>query len=160
MASWKSKLLSQAGRTTLVASVLQSVPLYTMSTFHIPVSICDDIDWTMRHFWWVGNLKKTRFLASTSWDQICKPKRFGGLGIRKAKEVNPALLSKLAWKIASGDSALWCIVIRAKYDVTVEDRFPRGKANCSMVWRGMVAATDLAHKGAQMIIGSGTKIDI
>ena len=31
--SWNAKLLSQAGRTTLISSILQAMPLYTFSCF-------------------------------------------------------------------------------------------------------------------------------
>lgn len=37
---WKAKLLSQAGRTTLLSSVMQS--LYTFSCFKVPETICDN----------------------------------------------------------------------------------------------------------------------
>ena len=38
---WKARLLSQVGRTTLISSVLQSLPLYTFSCFKVPESICN-----------------------------------------------------------------------------------------------------------------------
>ena len=37
---WKMKLLSQAGRTTLIAFVLQSLPLYSFSCFKVPEHVC------------------------------------------------------------------------------------------------------------------------
>ena len=38
---WKAKLLSQAGRTTLISSILQAMPLYTFSCFRIPETVCN-----------------------------------------------------------------------------------------------------------------------
>ena len=41
---WKAKLLSQAGRTTLIASVLQAMPLYVFSCFKVPEATCKKLD--------------------------------------------------------------------------------------------------------------------
>ena len=49
---WKAKLLSQAGRTTLIHLVVQSLPLYTFSCFRVPESICNKLDPITRSFWW------------------------------------------------------------------------------------------------------------
>ena len=49
---WKEKLLSQAGKSTLISSVLQSLPLYTFSCFKVPEAICNKLDSTIRDFWW------------------------------------------------------------------------------------------------------------
>uniref|UniRef100_A0A803NV61 Reverse transcriptase domain-containing protein n=1 Tax=Cannabis sativa TaxID=3483 RepID=A0A803NV61_CANSA len=51
---WRSKLLSQAGRTTLIQSVVASITVYAMSTFLLPQRICDELDKVVRKFWWVG----------------------------------------------------------------------------------------------------------
>ena len=47
---WKAKLLSQASRTTLIASVLQAMPLYTFSFFRVPETICNKLDAITRAF--------------------------------------------------------------------------------------------------------------
>ena len=41
---WKAKLLSQAGRTTLIVSVLQAMPLYVFSCFKVPEATCKKLD--------------------------------------------------------------------------------------------------------------------
>uniref|UniRef100_A0A803QRE0 Reverse transcriptase domain-containing protein n=1 Tax=Cannabis sativa TaxID=3483 RepID=A0A803QRE0_CANSA len=82
---WKSKLLSFAGRTTLVKSVALSIPLYAMSTNKLPVSSCREIDRVIRKYWWTGNTKKDRFLALVGWDRLCSPMATGGLGFPEAK---------------------------------------------------------------------------
>ncbi|XP_050278159.1 uncharacterized protein LOC126719671 [Quercus robur] len=45
---WKAKLLSQAGRTTLISSVLQSLPLYAFSCFK-------DCPTLREGRWWIGD---------------------------------------------------------------------------------------------------------
>lgn len=37
---WKAKLLSQAGRATLVKHVVSAMPLYFMAATKIPIEIC------------------------------------------------------------------------------------------------------------------------
>lgn len=49
---WKAKLLSQAGRTTLISSVLKSIPLYTYSCFKVLDTICKKLDSVIRDSWW------------------------------------------------------------------------------------------------------------
>ena len=90
---WKSRLLSQAGRTTLISYVLQSLPLYTFSCFKVPESICNKMDAIVRSFWW-GHETGDKKLHLINWDKICKPKRWGGLGIKKFSLMNQALLEK------------------------------------------------------------------
>ena len=52
---WKVRIQSQEGRTTLIALVLQSIPLYTFSCFKVPETICNKLDTTIRAFWWDMN---------------------------------------------------------------------------------------------------------
>ena len=68
---WKEKLLSQAGKSTLISSVLQSLPLYTFSCFKVPEAICNKLDSTIRDFWWGYDhgVKKMHLLH---WDKICR----------------------------------------------------------------------------------------
>ncbi|KAI5349115.1 hypothetical protein L3X38_002002 [Prunus dulcis] len=44
LASWKSKLLSFAGRTTLIQAVMSAMPVYAMQTAKLPMSTCEDLD--------------------------------------------------------------------------------------------------------------------
>ncbi|KAL8473993.1 hypothetical protein ACS0TY_030733 [Phlomoides rotata] len=49
---WKGRTLSQAGKLTLLRSVIQTISTYLMSVFQIPAGIIDHIESAMCHFWW------------------------------------------------------------------------------------------------------------
>lgn len=51
------------------------------------------------------------------WDKLCRPKCVGGLDFKKTKEVNAALLAKLAWMVVSSKQSLCMDVLRSKYNV-------------------------------------------
>ncbi|KAL9661152.1 hypothetical protein QQ045_025974 [Rhodiola kirilowii] len=55
---WKHKLLSGAGREVMIKSVLQVIPLYTMSCFKLPVSICKKLTSVILKFWWHITINK------------------------------------------------------------------------------------------------------
>jgi hypothetical protein len=42
--SWKVKFLSQAGKEILLKAVVQAIPLYSMSVFLLPMSLCKEIN--------------------------------------------------------------------------------------------------------------------
>ena len=44
LADWKGKVLSQAGRRTLIQSTTSSIPLHTMQTALLPLGICKKLD--------------------------------------------------------------------------------------------------------------------
>lgn len=49
------------------------------------------------------------------WSNICKPKSEGGLGIRKAADMNKALLAKLNWRLVKEHDKLWVRFVKSKY---------------------------------------------
>lgn len=52
LASWKAKVLSMAGRATLIKSVFSSVPVYHMQLLKFPSKECSKIDKLSRNFLW------------------------------------------------------------------------------------------------------------
>lgn len=111
---WQSKLLSKAGKETLIKAVVQAISVYTMLTFKISKGICDNLDAMVRHFWWGTKNGSNRFLALKSWKEVCQSKDSGRLGFKRFKDINSTLLSKLGWLVAKGDNRLWVEVLRRK----------------------------------------------
>ncbi|KAF9592580.1 hypothetical protein IFM89_016031 [Coptis chinensis] len=103
---WKAKALSQAGRTTLIQAVIQATPLYVMSTYLLPMATCNKMDKACRDFWWNGT-EQSKSVHTIGWEQICKSKQEGGLGLRKTRDMNKAMLAKLPWKAATDVHSLW-----------------------------------------------------
>lgn len=50
--SWTTKFLSGAGKLVMLQSVLTYLPTYSMSTFKIPISLCNRIQSILTRFWW------------------------------------------------------------------------------------------------------------
>jgi hypothetical protein len=44
IAGWRAKTLSQVGRLILIKFVVATLPLYAISTFLLPKSLCSELD--------------------------------------------------------------------------------------------------------------------
>ena len=49
---WRHKTLSWGSKGTLINSVIQSTPIYTMSILRVPVVVYDGLNQLSRRFWW------------------------------------------------------------------------------------------------------------
>uniref|UniRef100_A0A803PIH2 DUF4283 domain-containing protein n=1 Tax=Cannabis sativa TaxID=3483 RepID=A0A803PIH2_CANSA len=153
---WKAKLLSQAGRKPLIGYVLQSIPNYFMSTTQVPSTLCGQLDRLLARFWWVGNADKRHYCALKCWDKICQPKRCGGLGFRRLKDMNMALLSKLSWMVLQGQDKVWVKLLLDKYCSKVDVWQIEKHGTDSRCWKSLLEARSICVKGVNILIADGS----
>ena len=96
ISGWKSKSLSQMGRSTLIKSVALTSPIYVMAAFKLPTGLCSELDAMVHQFWWSPRKDGNRFFSPMAWSDICKPLADGGLGFRSFESFNEAMIAKLA----------------------------------------------------------------
>ncbi|CAL1398235.1 unnamed protein product [Linum trigynum] len=155
LTSWKARTLSLAGRVTLAVSVLNALPTYAMQTTCLPLSICDAIDRKVRSFVW-GSIEGKRKTHLVAWDNICKPKSQGGLGLKSARHMNMAYMIKLGWHMLNNASDLWVQVLQGKYfkhqggDITTMK-----KSNHSNLWKAIVRGMRLMREATCWSIRDG-----
>jgi hypothetical protein len=96
--SWSSKKLSFAGRLQLLSSILYSIQVYGSSIFILPKRILKDISQKFSLFLWNdsdGNTAK----AKISRNDICFPKKEGGLGLKYVEIWNISSMMRHIWSI-------------------------------------------------------------
>ncbi|XP_062021276.1 uncharacterized protein LOC133737799 [Rosa rugosa] len=159
LSGWKSKVLSMAGRLTLIHSVTATIPSYAMQTAKLPTSICDSLDKLNRNFLW-GDIEDKRRVHLINWDTVCLPKSLGGLGIKKSSEMNQAMLAKAGWRLFQNNSGLWATVYKDKYlshDNLFDANYQIPK-DCSSTWRSVVHGASLLKQGLTWRVGDGKRI--
>ncbi|XP_026428903.1 uncharacterized protein LOC113324832 [Papaver somniferum] len=104
------------GKTTLVKHVGQAMSLYQMTTFLIPKSMCQKIDFQLNNYWWGedprSNKRKMHIIA---WENICKTKKECGLGFKISEINNLAMMARSVWRLVENPSSLLAQVLKAKY---------------------------------------------
>ena len=116
---WRGRFLSLAGRISLVKTIISSVPLYYLSIFKAPESIYKNITSIQRRFLW-GWGKEKRPIQWVSWEDVCKSKEDGGLGIRDIRKFNLALLARWRWRLVSNEEGRWKDLLATKYGMVTE----------------------------------------
>lgn len=98
LASWKTKILNQAGRTTFTRASLNSIPTHVMQYIQLPHKIAQQVDNIQRDFIW-GTTNERRMMHMIKWEVITQPKYSGGLGIHKTSTKNDTMHCALAWRL-------------------------------------------------------------
>ncbi|XP_058742674.1 uncharacterized protein LOC131615213 [Vicia villosa] len=157
--SWSSRSLSQAGRETLIKSVLQSIPTYIMSIFLLPSSLIDEIEKMSNSFWW-GHTKDNSSIHWLSWDKLSMPKKFGGMGFKNLSAFNYSMLSKQAWSLMTKPNTLVSRLYKARYFPKCDFLNSEIGHNPSYVWRSIWSAKFVVRGGNKWSIGTGGCISV
>jgi len=158
LAGWKANMLSKAGRAVLIQSTLEALPAHTMQCFKLPVSTSAQLDCINREFFWKKTNNANKGLPLVAWTKVCMPKTMGGLGLRRAQDVNLAFQCKLAWKVLQDKSSMWASVMRAKYLRTSHLFDCPSKHGASLVWRNILKCRDILKQGMRWSVGTGQDI--
>ncbi|KAF7808233.1 reverse transcriptase [Senna tora] len=106
LTGWKSKLLSQAARLTLIKSVIQSSPLYRLSILDKPGKYTNHLESICTNFYWgYKEAKPAMHLLLEKKSYLKKQK--GGLGLRQTALFNKALLAKQVWEIVDKPHSIY-----------------------------------------------------
>ncbi|XP_074264051.1 uncharacterized protein LOC141586650 [Silene latifolia] len=101
-----SRKLSYAGRIVLIQSVLSTLHSYWARIFILLKAVISNIEGIGRSFLWHGSDPKEN-PALISWDNVCKPMRQGGLGLKNLHQWNIAVVGKYVWWVAKKADHLW-----------------------------------------------------
>ena len=82
LCGWKSKNLSWSGRATLIKSIAQAISIYAMSIIFLPKGLCDQLDASIRRFWWNPNSKLGLYWTLMSCSSLCWLQKEGSSGFR------------------------------------------------------------------------------
>ena len=132
---WNSRFFSFGGRLILLKAVMTSLPVYALSFFKAPSGIICSIESLLNKFFWGGS-EDCRKITWIGWNTLCSKKELGGLGVRKLKEFNIALLGKRCWRMLVDREGLWYHVLVARYG-EVGGRLEVGYQSVSSWWRDL-----------------------
>eukprot|EP00253_Pinus_taeda_P022475 PITA_22475 len=113
--AWGASWLNNAGKVTLMKSVLLSMPLYQNSILLAPKSFLSKLDSLLRRFLWEGGNNNDRRIHLVNWEILKRPLLEGGLHLRNLAAQNLALGSKILWNLVSGKASWSKRVLWKKY---------------------------------------------
>jgi len=83
-----------------------------------------------------------------NWDTICTKKEEGGLGVRRIREFNLALLGKWCWRMRVENRSLWYSVLSARYGEVGGTIAEEGRFN-SVWWNNLINVRNGAGVGGE-----------
>ncbi|XP_048622886.1 uncharacterized protein LOC106383217 [Brassica napus] len=156
---WTCRCLSKGGKEVMIKSILLALPTYVMSTFLLPLEICENLASAIAQFWWSSNPPK-RGIHWAKWEKVCLPKEEGGIGFRLIHEFNLALLAKQLWRLTQYPDSLVARVLRGRYYRMTSPLRAVSASNPSYVWTSIYAARKLLLLGIRQKIHSGYEIKV
>lgn len=111
---WTSRSSNLAGRLVLTKVVLQTIPIYMLSSLLAPTGVLQQIGNIKKDFLWGKGEEKKKW-ALVAWDKLCKPKSHGGLGLHDLDILSKVLGAKHWWRWLKEIRNPWAKLWKQKY---------------------------------------------
>ncbi|KAL0300149.1 UNVERIFIED_CONTAM: hypothetical protein Scaly_3057500 [Sesamum calycinum] len=99
-------------------------------------------------------------IAKVAWEQICKPREEGGLGIRSLVSANQALMLKQLWRIIQHDgNSIWVDWVH-RYRLRQSTIWTFNSATGSWGWKKLLKLRPLLRRGVTYKIGDGSSFNL
>lgn len=139
---------SKAAKITKITSVLSAIPIFPIACLPLSNWMSSSFESKLRNFLWKDK-EEDKKLALIKWDNICKSKEYGGLGIKKPQWQNEASGEKLIWRLYKESDQKWAKILFNKYlnpsdpeSLFRMDSLPKG----SECWNFMTKCRSLISK--------------
>ncbi|XP_013608062.1 PREDICTED: uncharacterized mitochondrial protein AtMg00310-like [Brassica oleracea var. oleracea] len=136
---WRGRWLSKGGKEVLIKSILLALPTYVMSSFLLPLAICENLASDIAQFWWSSTSPK-RGIHWAKWEKLCLPRQEGGIGFRMIYEFNLAFLAKQLWRLVQYPDSLVARVLKGRYYRSSSPLRTISVSSPSYVWTSISAA--------------------
>lgn len=122
--------------------------------FRLPKSCLNTIEGMSAAFLWSGS-PNTHTKAKVAWDDVCRPKDEGGLGIRCLTDTSRVFALSLIWRLLTNSGSLWvawmkAYLLRFHSFWDVSDKYAG-----SWIWRKLLKLRDQAALFIRSEIGNG-----
>lgn len=125
-----------------------------MSTFLIPTTLGEEMEWMINSIWWDSNIDTRRGINWLSWDKLTMRNEFGGMSFRNFHSFNLVMLGKQDWRLSTNKDAIVKSVFKAKYCLWGDFLGARLGYNSSYVWCCVHTSQVLVSLGARWKVGS------
>ncbi|KAM0890566.1 hypothetical protein ACQ4PT_026958 [Festuca glaucescens] len=105
--AWQRGLIRREGRLVLINSVVAARAVHQMVVAEAPIWLLEDINRWMRAFFWAGKDEVQGGQCLVAWRSICKPKEFGGLGVKDLRLQGLALRLRWMWLRRTDPARPW-----------------------------------------------------
>jgi hypothetical protein len=158
--SWGNKYLSFGGRIVMVNAVLNAIPIFYLSYLKMPSNMRKEVVRIQQKFLWSGLSNRSK-ISWVKWEDVCKPKKEGGLGVRDLRLTNISLLAKWRWKLLQSENDFWKDILVSKYGAYVVGKKNLGADDISRTgstWWSNICLLDnnvrLFDDGVDKIVGN------
>lgn len=114
VSSWNNRFLSQGGKEVFIKAVLQNLPIYSMSCFLLPKTLCYELEQVMNQFWWQKSGVR-KGMHWCCWLELSYSKDMGSMGFSDLCKFNITLLTKQGWCLIFNPDSLVARIFKAKY---------------------------------------------
>ncbi|XP_020673283.1 uncharacterized protein LOC110092921 [Dendrobium catenatum] len=116
--TWGKKFFSLGGKVTLITSSLLTMPNILITHSMIPKKVLLTLEKLCKSFIWDKH-DGSHGIHYIAWDDLCKPRSMGGLGLQSPMLKAGPLRANLSWNFLQKPSTIFHRATRAKYGKSI-----------------------------------------